>query len=503
MRPQQEKNEISIEIRIRSERFRGGIRVSHYSKRLGLAFLFLRSSFVLGFLASSLKAWAGLVGTTLTGSKTSSVVVTQTSSYTWSLQKTLPTPLPSPFTIGLGSSATVNFSIQATQRGPVVTSSLSPVSGQVCVQNTGAIKTQGLYITDQLEQKSAGVWVKIAGPMVIPVASEISPGQTACFPYQFIGASLDSTLSYQNHAMVSIDNYAGFEGMSHVIDLYSPVIFSTQFQSVDAAALLSDLITCPAGMTCTPASTSQTLIGSSSLSYPITIQNNSVCCGQTWGALNTATLTPTTTQIPQNSSVGLQIFTGTCPPCGSGTGFNVTNVSDSHLVISPGMTLIAGYNFKIPGSHPTTDLILLNGTITIHVTCPNTTFQDVVIPLGLKVYTDPLNSSAWYPTDSQSDPAGFQGSAVAPSNLCGGVSGVASTGATFAGVFSSLPVGQCPNVRFHYQPAPIGAGANWSNTNVQVCGTCGPACAPVLQKLGEQLDDMRKSLEADLDRVLN
>ncbi|NBU21621.1 hypothetical protein EBS43_09490, partial [bacterium] len=153
------------------------------------------------------------------------------------------------------------------------------------------------------------------------------------------------------------------------------------------------------------------------------------------------------------------------------------------------------------GQHPTTDLILLNGTITVHVTCPNNTIQNVVIPLSLKVYTDPLNSSAWYPTDVQSAPSGFQGSALVPSNLCGGVSGVASTGATFSGVFSSLPVGQCPNVRFHYQPAPIGVGANWSNTNVQVCGSCGPVCAPVLQVLGGA-SSLRMSLEADLGMSL-
>lgn len=98
-------------------------------------------------------------------------------------------------------------------------------------------------------------------------------------------------------------------------------------------------------------------------------------------------------------------------------------------------------NFKIPGNHPTTDLILLNGAVTIHVTCPDNTIQNVVIPLNLQTYTDPLNSSAWYPTSVQSDPAGFQGSAQVPSTLCGGQSGVAATGATFSGNFSSIPVG--------------------------------------------------------------
>ncbi len=466
-------------------------------RRSFILFIFL----IVPILLMHVEVFAGTQGTTITGNKSSSAIVTQTSSYTWSIQKTLPSPLPSPFTIGLGSSAIVPFVIQATQRGPVITTSMSPVSGQVCVNNTGGSRTQGFYITDQLEQYVNGVWVKVAGPIVIPVGSELAAGQSSCYAYQFIGVSLDPLLQYRNHAMASIDNYLGYEGSTHVTDFYSPLSFSTQYQNVDSTAILSDSISCPSGMTCSPASSSQLLTGSSSLSYPITVTNNSQCCGQTLGASNTATLTPSTNQVSQSSSVSFQIYTGTCPPCGSGTGFSIDNVSDSHMVISPGMTLIGGYNFKIPGQHPTTDLILLNGTITVHVTCPNNTIQNVVIPLGLKVYTDPLNSSAWYPTDVQSAPSGFQGSALVPSNLCGGVSGVASTGATFSGVFSSLPVGQCPNVRFHYQPAPIGVGANWSNTNVQVCGSCGPVCAPVLQVLGGA-SSLRMSLEADLGMSL-
>jgi len=425
------------------------------------------------------KSSAGPSGTSISGSKTAAAVITQTNNYSWTIQKITPTSSPSPYTIGLGSSLAVPFMIHATQNTPIVTSSVGAPVGQICVNNTGASATQGLYISDQLEQNISGNWVNIGSPMSIPVMAEISGGQTQCYPYQFTGISLSPELSYRNHAIASIDNSLGYEGTSSSIDLFAPISFSQVVQNVDATATLTNSANCPSGFNCVSSISNQLLTGSASISAPLAINNASVCCGQTFDVVNHAILTPTTTGSVLSSSASVQVFTGVCPPCGSGTGFSINNVSDSHLVIEPGKRVIAGYNFKIPGSHPTTDLILLNGTVTVHVTCPDSTIQNVVIPLQLQSYTDPLNSSAWYPTAVQSDPVGFQGSAQVPSTLCGGQSGVATTGATFSGNFSSIPAGQCPNVRFHYQMEPIGAGANWSNTNVQVCGTCGLVCAPV------------------------
>lgn len=431
------------------------------------------------FVVAASNGSAGPSGTTISGTKTAAATITHTNTYSWAVQKITPTPSPPPYTIGLGSTLAVPFTITATQNTPTVTSNVGVPTGQICINNTGTSTTQGLYISDQLEQNISDNWMKIAGELSIPVTAEISSGQKQCYSYQFNNVSLNPQLSYRNHAIVSIDNSVGHEGTSSSIDLLAMVSFPQVVQNVDATATLTDSANCPSGLSCVSSVSNQLLTGSTSLSAPLTISNNSVCCGQTFDIVNNAILTPTTTGSSSSSAAAVQVFTGICPPCGSGTGFSINNVSDAHLVIEPGKTVIAGYNFKIPGSHPTTDLILLNGTVTIHVTCPDNTIQNVVIPLKLQTYTDPLNSSAWYPTSVQSDPAGFQGSAQVPSTLCGGQSGVATTGATFSGYFSSLPVGQCPNVRFHYQMKPIGAGANWSNTNVQVCGTCGPVCAPV------------------------
>lgn len=429
---------------------------------------FKNSLFALLIVFVANKSTAGTSGTTISGYKTATATITQTNTYSWSVQKTTPTPSPSPYTIGLGSSLAVPFTIQATQNGPIVTSTIGPPTGQICINNTGTSATQGLYISDQLEQFISGSWVKITDPILVLVTAEISGGQTQCYPYQFNNVFLSPQGSYRNHAIASIDNHLGSEGTNTSIDLLATVSFPQVVQNVDASAMLTDSANCPSGFTCVPGVSSQLLTNSTLLSAPLTIKNDSVCCGQTYDILNHAILTPTTTGSALSSSATAQIFTGICPPCGSGTGFSINNVSDSRLVIEPGKTAIAGYNFKIPGNHPTTDLILLNGAVTIHVTCPDNTIQNVVIPLKLQTYTDPMNSSAWYPTSIQSDPAGFQGSVQVPLTLCGGQNGVATTGATFSGDFSSIPEAQCPNVRFHYQMEPIGGGANWSNTNVQV-----------------------------------
>lgn len=143
-----------------------------------------------------------------------------------------------------------------------------------------------------------------------------------------------------------------------------------------------------------------------------------------------------------------------------------------------------GFDFTIAGSHPLTNLCFSGVSFTIPYTCPSGggTGGNITVPVASTTYTDPLNSSSWYPSDAPNYTT-FQGVITAP-NGCSGNQMRNSTNATavlhVGWNQASVPASSI-HVRLHYiipnppvdcsNPASNPSGAapcnpGWSNSNI-------------------------------------
>lgn len=160
------------------------------------------------------------------------------------------------------------------------------------------------------------------------------------------------------------------------------------------------------------------------------------------------------------------------------TTLTVSGSMEGNLPVSPGDTLLAGYDFTIPGGPPTTDTVTVGGgTVSITVNCPNGSTEPLTIALPTQSYTVPAGDGGdWFPSGDQSSSLVYQGSITVPSSSCGGVQGHAPQGATFSANFTATDTTRL-NVRFHYEDlqAKNGQlGSSWSGT---ASVTPGPQCS--------------------------
>jgi len=132
---------------------------------------------------------------------------------------------------------------------------------------------------------------------------------------------------------------------------------------------------------------------------------------------------------------------------------------EGNLPIPAGSTVRAGYDFTMPGNHPDAHVTFMNGSVTVHVTCPDNSVHPLTISLPTQTHDDPLNSNAWYPSGDQSKPSVYQGSLV--SKVCGTQTGHAPQGATFTAEVCSNDAVNKVHIRFHYSDRSSGS---WSET---------------------------------------
>ena len=132
---------------------------------------------------------------------------------------------------------------------------------------------------------------------------------------------------------------------------------------------------------------------------------------------------------------------------------------EGNLAIAAGDTVDGGYDFTMPGNHPDAQVTFNNASVTVQVTCPDSSVHALTIPLTTQTYDDPVNSSAFIPTSNTSSSLGYQGSAV--SNACGTLTGHAPLGATFTAQVCSTDGVDPVHVRFHYRDNSTGG---WSAT---------------------------------------
>lgn len=263
-------------------------------------------------------AIAGSPGTEMGATKTAFATIEQTDSYSWTLTKT---PAPGQVlykTIRKGFSDTITFSIQATRSGPATTYYSSGVTGRICVQNTGDVETQGLFIEDVLEVQEGTDWVKIPSTyFVIDPLGEIGAHSERCYDYS-IPYNIEPGKTYRDHLNVHIDNYKGHEGETWVNHYYYDVVVNTVTVSKPyESVMFSDLVTCPDGFSCTPLSTGP-IEWSDTTSYSLSIMvtnDTAAICNQTHSVVNDAYLDALTRATYYRwAQAQVYIYTGGCRP---------------------------------------------------------------------------------------------------------------------------------------------------------------------------------------------
>jgi hypothetical protein len=239
--------------------------------------------------------------------------------YDWTLAKRV---TPASAQLAPGASATFNYTLTAT-RTPVASSDAAGVRGQICVKNLGSVDSQGMTVTDEVQASTNGgaTWATVATQSVdVSGNPVVSPGETACFDYDVPLSPVAGTL-YRNQGQVTWTN-AGNGGAPPPGNTqtwetaWMPFTFpaAPAGGETDEAAALADLLTCPAGFTCTPSTGSWSLTGSQVIEYAVQVTNVSAPCAHTAVARNTATLTENDSGEQEVDSAAVTVTTPDCTP---------------------------------------------------------------------------------------------------------------------------------------------------------------------------------------------
>jgi len=298
-------------------------------------------------------AHAGPGGTKIVGEKNASATFTRTERYTWEVEKKT-TPNQAPYILEQEESVSIPFTITVRRNGPIIEEDTTAVSGQICVTNTGDLRTRNLRVKDRLELLTETGWEPVMAYEPVDLGGELEPGETRCVPYAVDDEliQIDPDLTYRNHAVASIDNYEGFVGTRKSIDIFAPVEIERIEREIDPTANLEDLIQCPEGFTCEFEGGPVGGVISGSVEVPVMIRvtNTNVPCGQTFLLENIAKLTLLTSGEELFSSATVILSTGSCEEedlgCVKSQGWWGSSPAATTLITS----LVPGVmNLGIPG----------------------------------------------------------------------------------------------------------------------------------------------------------
>lgn len=105
---------------------------------------------------------------------------------------------------------------------------------------------------------------------------------------------------------------------------------------------------------------------------------------------------------------------------------------EGDLKVTPGTTLMAGYDFTIPGNNSTLSVTVNNPQVVFTVRCvsgASPSQSTLTVPMATTSYT--VTNSAWYPSGDQHSPLVYQGSITVP-DVCGGGQVRLDKGGTFS-----------------------------------------------------------------------
>jgi hypothetical protein len=183
---------------------------------------------------------------------------------------------------------------------------------------------------------------------------------------------------------------------------------------------------------------------------------------------------------------------------GGGKSFSIGPSSmEGDLHIAPGDWISGGYNFKFTnGSHAAT-MYSVTATVTVPVTCPDNSIQNIIIPLGAPgqlngggvstfTYSIPAGDTSNHATNNQNSILTWEGAVQAPASLCGGQVGRNQKGAIFNTTVSQSPQVGLVDWQFHYRdPNAKGKGnvncTDASDPRRNDAATCGASWSPTLR----------------------
>ena len=188
-----------------------------------------------------------------------------------------------------------------------------------------------------------------------------------------------------------------------------------------------------------------------------------------------ATLTSSGSTVPITVN-GSSSPTLSCATGGGGTpkSFSIGPSSmEGDLHISPGDWISGGYNFKFVSNSHAATLYTVTATVTVPVSCPDGSTQNIVIPLGMPgqldgggvtsvQYNIAAGDTQNHATNDQNSILAWEGAVQAPATLCGGVDGRNQTGAVFNATVMQSPQVGLVDWQFHYRDP---AAKNNPNTN--------------------------------------
>lgn len=104
---------------------------------------------------------------------------------------------------------------------------------------------------------------------------------------------------------------------------------------------------------------------------------------------------------------------------------------DGDLKVSPGTTLMAGYDFTVPGNRASLSLTVRTPQVVFAVACASgatPSASTLTVPMPTRTYA--VSGAPWYPGPGQGGPQAYQGSVTVP-DLCGGGQLRLNLGGTF------------------------------------------------------------------------
>jgi hypothetical protein len=232
------------------------------------------------------------------------------SSYDWTVTKSV---TPATAQVEMGASASFTYTVTATRSAATGSSAVWGMRGTVCVTNSGDAPTTNLAITDRLLQDN---YIEVfAGVIDVSGNPVLDPGESHCYPYDFVLPSApDLRYVYRNQARASFTRANG-----STVDVFghAQITWPTSPSDVteDATASLTDVLTCPAGFTCTRLDLDTwTVTGTDTRQYTVLLQNVSAPCGTRHEMPNTVTLTESGSGQMRTASANVTITTPTCEP---------------------------------------------------------------------------------------------------------------------------------------------------------------------------------------------
>ncbi len=135
---------------------------------------------------------------------------------------------------------------------------------------------------------------------------------------------------------------------------------------------------------------------------------------------------------------------------------------EGNLKVKPGDTVMAGYDFTMPGKHPVATVLFSGVTVTFQAKCVSGLGGGtIIVAMPDNIYTDTANNNQWLPSGDQHSPLVYQGSVTVP-NLCSGGQLTLQQGGTFNAQVQSTDTTDKVNLRWHY--SANGSSGSWSGT---------------------------------------